>query len=306
MKNFLVNLHLLHNTEKLYNRIEKPIRKNTNDTDGFIFQDTKLSVAMKQFFGSKGILLFCLLFCWNAGGYAAERMLIFAAASTTNALTEIAELFEQQYQIQVTPSFASSSTLAKQIAQGAPASIYLSANPAWMNSLEEQGLLWKESRQNLLSNRLVLVTQMGKQWLGNPQIHLQEWLANERLVIADPTHVPAGMYTKQALKAWGLWDKVQPFLAPTSDVRKALLLLELEEASLGIIYATDALISTNIQIVAPIPSHLHEQIVYPVAILQEYYSPRTKKFFSFLQSKIAQNIFLKYGFLIPSIQNSNP
>ena len=225
---------------------------------------------------------------------------VFAAASTTNAISDIGKLFEAQGQGKLRASFASSSTLAKQIESGAPAEIFLSANENWMDYLEQKGLVLAGSRIDYLGNSLVLVAPADSQIKAEirPGFPLLEWLGQGRLSLGDPDHVPAGIYAKAALTKLGVWDQVEPRLARAADVRGALALVERGETPLGIVYATDAAITPKVKVVGVFPEDSHPAIVYPLALVGEKASPTAKAFYEFLRGPEARAIFNKYGFAV--------
>jgi molybdate transport system substrate-binding protein len=225
---------------------------------------------------------------------------LFAAASTTNVVTDIIRTFEETTRAKVMHSFASSSTLAKQIAAGAPADVYLSANPKWMDYLAERNLIEPDGRIDLLGNRIVLITpkEHDPRFEEASIAEVIESLGNNKLAMGDPTHVPAGIYAKQALASLGLWEQVEAKLAPTRDVRAALVLVERGESPLGIVYATDAAISKKVKVIHSFPSDSHPPIVYPVALVAGRETPTAKKFLSFLRSPKAGEIFVRYGFAV--------
>ncbi len=227
------------------------------------------------------------------------RLLVFAAASTTNALSELGELFAKARGVKVLNSFASSSTLAKQIARGAPAQVYVSANLKWMDYLEKKGLLVPGSRVNIAGNRLVLIapaqSPLGPLKLG-PGVDLAGLLGGGRLALGDPSHVPAGMYAQKALQALGVWDKLRGRLAAAANVRLALAMVERGEAPLGVVYATDAAISRKVKVVGRFPAGSHPPIVYPAALVAGQAGPAGRDFLEFLRSPQAAAVFRKYGF----------
>ena len=234
-----------------------------------------------------------------AMGASGQKITVFAAASTTNAVTDIAKLFEASHPVTVRLSFASSSTLAKQIEKGAPADVYISANPKWMNYLEKRKAIISSSRTDLLSNRIVLIAPMAsplKELTIKSGLDLSKLLGEGRLAMGDPDHVPAGMYGKKAMQKLGLWDSVKDKVARAKDVRAALVLVERGESPLGQVYATDAAISSKVKVAGVFPEDSHPKIVYPVAIIKE--SESSKAFMSFLKSDKAAAIFKKYGFSI--------
>jgi molybdate transport system substrate-binding protein len=237
-----------------------------------------------------------------SGAFAQSEVVVFAAASTTNAVTEIGKLYADQHLGRVTPSFASSSTLAKQIENGAPADVYISANKKWMDFLETRNLIDKRSRVDLLGNRIVLIAPESsplKTIDVAPGFPLASFLGKDgRLSMGDPEHVPAGIYGKQALEILGVWNQVAGRLAPMKDVRAALVLVERGEAPLGLVYATDAAISKKVRVVGTFPSHSHPPIVYPVAAVAGGKAEAAKRFIDFLRSPESRAVFEKYGFAV--------
>lgn len=231
---------------------------------------------------------------------AAEKTTIFAAASTTNAITDIAKIFEEKKKCKITHSFASSSTLAKQIDKGAPADVYLSANPKWMNFLAEKKMIEPNTRFDLLGNRIVLIAPKASSIKIKiaPKFDLVGVLGDGKLAMGDPAHVPAGIYGKQALQGLGVWKAVEPKVARAKDVRAALALVERGEAPLGVVYATDAAISKKIKVIGVFPESSHPPIVYPVALVRGRATPTAKAFLEFLRSPDAEAVFKKYGFTV--------
>ncbi|MDO6706742.1 molybdate ABC transporter substrate-binding protein [Photobacterium sp. 1_MG-2023] len=246
--------------------------------------------------------LLSLLFFLNVQTvHAEEKVLVFAASSLTNALTELAEQFETQTGDQVVLSFASSSALARQLAQGAPADVYLSANTKWMDYVVAQQVVNTDTRQDLLHNRLVLIGHassaiepiaLDNNW------NIAAMLNGSRIAVGDPNHVPAGMYAKQALTSLGLWQQAEPRLARANNVRAALLYVERQEAALGIVYQTDALIAANVRVLAQFPQESHDPITYPMVLTQKQPTAAAQAFYRFLESDQAADVFKKYGFSV--------
>ena len=226
---------------------------------------------------------------------------VFGAASTTNVITEISRIFERISHAKVTQSFASSSTLARQIAAGAPADIYLSANPTWMDYLAEGHMIEPESRVDLLGNRIVFIAAREHlpSFRGASIADLIELLGDDKLAMGDPTHVPAGIYGKQALTNLGLWKSLEPKVAPTRDVRAALALVERGETPLGIVYATDAAISDKVDVIRSFPADSHPPIVYPAALVKDGGTASAREFLAFLKSDEAREIYRSHGFTVP-------
>lgn len=227
-----------------------------------------------------------------------QKMHVFAAASTTNAMTEIGRMYEKKSNTSVLFSFASSSTLAKQINQGAPAQLYVSANPKWMDFLEKNGRIQPGTRQDLLGNRIVIIAPKGAgmHLTIEKGFNLSGILGEGKLAMGDPDHVPAGIYGKQALESLGEWRNVAPKVASAKDVRAALVLVERAEVPLGIVYATDAAISDKVEVVGVFPEKSHPPITYPVALVSGQISESAADFFVFLQGEESREIFKKYGF----------
>jgi len=207
---------------------------------------------------------------------AAEPLVVFAAASLTDVLQTIAATFKAAAPIRF--SFAASSTLARQIEQGAPAHLFISADEAWMDYLIERGQLDAASRRVLAGNRLVVVRQASMappQGMPESVAALREALqpahgadAPDRVATGDPTHVPAGRYARAALTRLGLWDEVSRRLVRADNVRSALLFVERGEAAAGIVYATDAPTARGVQAVARFPRDSHPAIRYPAAVVR--------------------------------------
>ena len=232
----------------------------------------------------------------RAGG----ELLVFAAASTTNAVSEIGRAFEQAQGVKVVNSFAASSTLAKQIAHGAPAQVFISANQKWMDWLQSQNLVVEGSRADIARNALVLIAPassgQGEVAVGSG-LDLAGLLAGGRLAMGDPAHVPAGMYGQQSLESLGLWPRVRGRVAAAATVRSALALVERGEAPLGVVYASDAAISAKVKVVGRFPPETHRPIVYPAAVVQGQDSPQARAYLQFLGGPQAAAILGKYGFL---------
>src|SRR5690606_31736432 len=214
----------------------------------------------------------------------AEDLLVFAAASTKNPLDEVMIAYAAKGVGEVDASYASSSDLAKQIENGAPAGVYISADTMWADYLGERGLIAANGRMDLLGNSIVLVVPKGSSMrvdLLDPA-SLAAALGDERLATGDPDHVPAGRYGKAALESLGMWASVEGRLAPAKDVRAALALVERGEAAAGIVYATDAAISDEVEVIATFPASSHPEIVYPVMLIAERDSAAARRFYDFL------------------------
>ena len=223
-------------------------------------------------------------------------ILVFAAASTTNALNEIKAQFTQETGIVVETSYASSSTLAEQIAQGAAADLLLSADAKWADYLAKKGEVAR--REDLLGNRLVIVVPTdSKSGITKPEDLLSAGIRH--LALGEPQSVPAGIYAKQALTKLGLWEQLKPKVVSAVDVRQALTYVESGSAEAGIVYATDAAISKKVKMVTEIPETLTGPVRYPLLLLKAGEdSAAAQSFYRYLTSPTAANIFRRYGFTV--------
>jgi molybdate transport system substrate-binding protein len=245
------------------------------------------------------LLLIALSSLYVSCAHAAE-LIVSAAASLTNAFGEVGKLFEANHpQDKVTFNFASSGALLAQIAKGAPADVFASADMVTMDRAEKQNLLAPGTRRNLLHNKLVLIAPAASTIslsslasLGNAAVR--------RVAIGNPAAVPAGRYAKAALEAAGLWSKLEPKHILAQNVRQALDYVARGEVDAGIVYATDAAIMKGkVRVAAEIP--LDEPIAYPVAIVKDTRNRALADAFSqMLQSPAAQAIFTRYGFSQPN------
>ncbi|MDR3570114.1 MAG: molybdate ABC transporter substrate-binding protein [Syntrophobacteraceae bacterium] len=237
----------------------------------------------------------------NVSAKAQGNVTVFAAASLTNALGNIGKLFTEKNKAAFTPSYLSSSTLAKQIENGAPANVFISADEKWMDYLANKKLIDPATRSNLLGNKLVLIAPVGSKVTKvdiAPGFNLAGLLAGGKLSMGDPAHVPAGIYGKQALETLGAWKNVSGSVARASNVREALLLVERGETPFGVVYATDAAISKKVKVVGVFPENTHPPIVYPAALVIGHETAEAKSFLEFLKTPQARAIFEKYGFSV--------
>lgn len=235
----------------------------------------------------------------EAVGPTSERpLLVFAAASLTDALGEVDREFSARSGQPVRESFDASSTLAKQIEAGAAADVFVSADPAWMDYVEARGLLRRGTRRDLLGNALVLIAPAGstvRLQIG-PGFPLAAALGGGRLAVADPDSVPAGKYAHTALAALGVWDTVADRLARAESVRTALAYVARAETPLGIVYRTDAAAEPRVRVVDVFPPGTHPPITYPVALTAAA-QPAAVRFEQFLSGDEARRIFKRYGFV---------
>ncbi|MBX5453348.1 MAG: molybdate ABC transporter substrate-binding protein [Acidobacteriia bacterium] len=246
------------------------------------------------------LILFLLLgFAPPALAAEDQPLTVFAAASLNDALRELAGLWQRQGHAPVRLNFAASSLLARQIAAGAPADIFASADEAWMDALARQNLIVPESRRDVLFNRLVLIVPAAT------PVHVTIARGFDlaallgpggRLAVGDPAHVPAGIYAKQALMRLGVWSSVADRLAPAADVRAALLLVARGEAPAGIVYETDARASREVAVAGTFPEWSHDRITYPFAIVRGHDGAEARAWMRFLVGKDARAVFARYGF----------
>lgn len=228
-----------------------------------------------------------------------ETIELLAAASTTEAVTALVGDIQQRLNIRVRPTFAASSTLAKHIAAGAPAHLYLSANTAWTTYLQELNLIAPDGRIDLLGNRLVLLGRSTNSTSNFELADLSQALGGERLIMADPDHVPAGRYGRQALKSLDLWKAVKGRAVFGASVRNTLALLARGQGRFAIAYETDGRVYGSLQQQAIFPKSSHDPIIYPLALITEHSNDAARKVFRFMQSNDARNIFQNFGFTSP-------
>ncbi len=245
-------------------------------------------------------LIFALAIAPPATAQETPRLLVFAAASLTEALSETGKAYAAAGHAAPVFSFAASSALARQIENGAPAALFISADEEWMDYLAQRDLVVPASRVSFLGNSLVLVAPAGET-LGidiAPNFDLAGALKGRRLALADPTGVPAGRYAQAALEALGAWKAVTPLVVRADNVRAALTFVERKEAAAGIVYATDAALTNKVEIVGTFPAGSHPPISYPLAIVAKNETPEARAFRDFLLGDVAKGIYRKYGFAV--------
>ncbi|HZQ00040.1 MAG TPA: molybdate ABC transporter substrate-binding protein [Reyranella sp.] len=233
---------------------------------------------------------------------------VFAAASLKNALDEVAaDWVRATGRPAPKISYAASSTLAKQIEQGAPADLFISADTDWMDYLDKKDLIAKGTRVDLLGNKIVVVAPRdSKVTLDLKQgVDVAKALNGGKLAMANVESVPAGKYGKAALTRLGAWNGVKDKIAQAENVRAALLLVSRGEAPLGIVYATDAAAEPNVKIIAAFPDDSHPPIIYPAAITKESKSAEARSFFDFMKGMKARPSFEKQGFTVLVKVNSS-
>lgn len=251
--------------------------------------------SVKRFF-----ILFLTIGWLVPGRAAAEEITVFAAASLTSAMGAVGQAFEQTEPHTVRFSFAASSTLAKQIENGAPAHLFMSADRAWMDYLDQRGVIAEGTRTDLLGNRLVVIAPLKSAVVLDikPGIDLLGVLLGGLLAAGDPDHVPAGKYARQAFENLGIWKDVAGRIARVDTVRAALVLVERGECALGVVYATDAAGSSKVKVVGIFPDESHSPIVYPAALVKGRDTPAAHRLLDFLKEPAATSIFKAHGFKI--------
>ena len=228
---------------------------------------------------------------------ADTKLYVYAAASTRNAVDELIKQFPTQNNVQVSAVYGATSALARQIIDGAPAALFLSANKAWMRETVNMGLIVRH--KNAFSNRLVVISSKDfsinfKISSGNDIIRA---LQNERLAVAEVSAVPAGIYSQQAMETLNIWPVLRDKLAQSANVRAALALVERGETPLGFVYQTDAKASPYVHLEWKIPEQAHDRILYPIGLHKNFENnPQAKQLFSFFSSLKGQEIFSQFGF----------
>jgi molybdate transport system substrate-binding protein len=229
-----------------------------------------------------------------------DSLLVFAAASLTEAVQDVAKLWEAAGNPRLRFNFAASSTLARQLEQGARANLLAAADQSWMDWAQSRALIAPDTRRTLLGNRLVLVAPVDSRitLAIAPDMDLLAALGPRgRLALGDPASVPAGLYARQALSRLGLWPALEPRLARAENVRAALLLVERGEAPLGIVYATDAAIARGVRVLAAFPPDLTGPIAYPFAVTRAGDTPAARRLMAFLATAPALEAFTRRGFI---------
>ena len=228
----------------------------------------------------------------------AVEVSISAAASLTDALTEIQTEYAKESNAVLQFNFAASGALQKQIEEGAPCDLFLSASKANMDALEEAGLIVADSRKDILGNTLTLIAAAEKAEV----IKGYEALTTADVTsisIGTPESVPAGKYAKQSLESLGVWDQIQDKIVYAKDVKQVLEYADTGNVDCGIVYKTDAMVMETGVVVADLPEDSHDPIVYPAALIKDSaQSEAAAKFYDFLQTDYAKGVFEKYGFTI--------
>jgi molybdate transport system substrate-binding protein len=250
----------------------------------------------------RGVLL-ALLSSFSLSSLAAGAdkppITVFAAASLSNVLQELGDGFTKETSIPVRFSFAASSALARQIENGAPADVYFAADLEWMDYLQTRKLLQRDTRHNVLANRLVLVAPADSKikLKIEPGFALVAALGKRRLATGDPDSVPVGRYAREALTTLGVWNEMADRIVRADSVRSALVLVDRDEAPLGIVYETDALVDKQVRVVDVFPENSHLPIVYPVALTSAAKADAAR-FVAYIRGPAGEVAFKAYGFAL--------
>jgi molybdate transport system substrate-binding protein len=233
----------------------------------------------------------------SARAATSGEVVVSAAVSLKDALDEIARLFQSQYpDAKVRFNLGGSGTLQRQIEQGAPVDVFISASPEEMDALASKGLLLAGTRHDLLENRVVLIVPSGQSLVATFQDLTKP--AVKQIAIGEPQTVPAGMYAQQVLTHLGLYDRLKPRFIFAKDVRQVLTYVASGNVDAGVVYATDAKVTNKVRVVATAPDGSHSPVIYPVAILQSAPDAAgAKEFEAFLLGAQARQVFAKYGFI---------
>lgn len=247
------------------------------------------------------IVAAALLAACSGGKEEAKGPTVLAAASLQESLEEVADAWAKEGHPRPVLSFAATSALARQVEQGAPADLFISADEQWMDTLEGEKLIEPGTRKTLLGNTLVLIAPVAS----NTRVDLADRagfvraLGQGPLALADPEAVPAGKYAKAALTGLGLWGEVQGKIVQAENVRAAMALVERGEAALGAVYGSDAKASAKVRVVASFPADSHPPILYPVGQIKASTNPEAAGFREYLASDAAMAVFERHGFTRP-------
>jgi len=256
------------------------------------------SAIMYRLAGISAAFIMLLGAAWSPAAAQDKTVTVFAAASMKNALDDINAAYTAKSGTKIVVSYAASSALAKQIEQGAPADVFISADTDWMDYAAGKKNINEPSRVNLLGNSIVLIAPKDSK-IDNvnigPGFDLAKLAGDGKIATGDVKSVPVGKYAKAALEKLGSWQAAEPKFAMAESVRAALTLVARGEAALGIVYSTDAKVEPGVKVVGTFPADSHPAIIYPVAATTTA-KPETTDYLAFLRSTAAKNILEKYGF----------
>lgn len=248
----------------------------------------------------RAAVMLVLALAWTGAVQARPTVppLVLAAASLRESMTAAADAWARRGHPRPVISFAATPALARQVAAGAAADLFVSADAQWMDALAAKSLIVASTRVSFLRNRLVVVASAGSRVRIplRPPAALARVLGAGPLAMADPASVPAGKYGKLALETLGVWTAVAPRVVGAENVRAALALVERGAAPLGIVYATDARASARVRVAGVFPASTHPPITYPIARLARSTNPEGERFRRFLVSRAGRAVFARYGF----------
>ncbi len=249
---------------------------------------------------ARAILVTVALLSFVACG-ADRDLLVFAATSLREPLTEVSERYERESGLTVDLSFGASQSVAQQIASGAPADVFVSAGQAPVLFLEERGLASSADSERLLGNELVVVTLKSGGAIDSLEALTSEEI--DRVAMANPAIAPAGAYAEEALRTAGVWDRIQDKLLFGKDVRAAMTYVEVGNADAGIVYGTDARSSDSLKVARAVEANLHSPIVYPaVAVSDSTNQAGASDYLEYLSSEEAMSVFRQFGFSDPPVK----
>jgi molybdate transport system substrate-binding protein len=240
-----------------------------------------------------------LLVNFSCNEALAKDLLVFTAMTLQGALDEAASKYESPSGANINVSYGPSAALVKQIDNGAPADLFISADSGWMDTAEAKGLIRAGSRVDLLSSRLVLIapSQSSVNAVIEAGFPLKQMLGDGRLVMCDPMMMPAGRYGRASLEYLGVWQTVQDRIVNADNVRAALAFVTRGEAPLGIVFDTDAALDSGVKIIGIFPAESHPPIVYPAAVIASSDNSEAESFLEFLKSGAAKSVFEKAGYI---------
>ncbi len=251
-----------------------------------------------------GLLIICGLGCSKSAKikenviHPENTIMVYSAAGLTNVINEIADSFETNYKIHIKTNLASSGTLARQIEQGERPDVYISASKRWIDYIDSLGYIIPGSKSAISRTELVLIAPIESSIELvdiDSSTNIISLLESGRLSIGDPSHVPAGKYAKESLEYYGWFKKLENKLLPAKGVRSALMVVEMEEAPLGIVYRTDALKSEKVKILGTFPGKSHTPIQFIAGLCKD--NQEAKDFYAYLNSEASKAIWLKHGFI---------
>jgi molybdate transport system substrate-binding protein len=275
---------------------------NSGLAKGHISRSNRWMSQSPALFNLKSLLVFAAMILAVAPATASDKITVFAAASLKNALDDANAAWESQAGSTVVTSYAASSALATQIEAGAPADIFISADLDWMNYLQDKALIDATHAQELLGNKLVLVTSnLDAETIEiSAKTDFSALLGNERLALAAVESVPAGKYAKAAFENFEQWELLKDKIASAENVRAALVLVSRGEAPYGVVYESDAKVDHSVKVIGTFPAGSHPAVIYPIGVIKGSENKAAQAYYDFLTSPAAASFFEKQGFTVLS------